>query len=163
MIHSNLKLTMGEKCNLSLESSIGFKEHGGEIILGDNVTINHGCVIRTCTGTIKIGNNSSIGYFSIIHALGGVTIGQNTMISPNVSIFAQGHGMNRKNIMRTQKQTGIGIIIKDDVWIGAGSIILDGVIIEQGAVIGAGSVVTKRVPAYEIWGGNVAKKIGERK
>lgn len=51
------------------------------------------------------------------------------------------------------------IVIEDDVFIGAHSIILKGVNIGQGAIIAAGSVVTKSIPAYETWGGNPAKKI----
>lgn len=54
------------------------------------------------------------------------------------------------------------IIIKDDVWIGANSIILSGVCIGQGAVVAAGSVVTKNVPPYAIVGGNPAKVIKSR-
>jgi acetyltransferase-like isoleucine patch superfamily enzyme len=163
MIDKNLKLTVGNKCRLSPDAKVGFREHGGKIILGDNVTINHGCVIRTCTGIIEIGDNSSIGYYSIMHGLGGIKIGNNVMVSPNVQIYAQSHGMNKGSVMRNQPQTGKGVVIGDDVWIGAGAIILDGVTIGNGVIIGAGSVLTKNVPDYEIWGGNVAKKIGERK
>ena len=56
------------------------------------------------------------------------------------------------------KKTTIG----NDVWIGVKAIIKAGVSIGDGAVIGAGSVVTKDVPAYEIWGGNPAKLIRKR-
>ena len=51
------KLIKGKKCVISRESYIGFKEHGGKIILGNRVRVMHGCVIRTCTGIIDIGNN----------------------------------------------------------------------------------------------------------
>ena len=54
------------------------------------------------------------------------------------------------------------IIVKDDVWIGLGSIILSGVTIHQGAIVAAGSVVTKDVPPYAIVGGNPAKIIKYR-
>ena len=54
------------------------------------------------------------------------------------------------------------IIIEDDVWIGANTIICSGVKIGQGAVIAAGSVVTKDVPPYAIFGGNPAKLIRYR-
>lgn len=54
------------------------------------------------------------------------------------------------------------IIIKNDVWIGANSLILSGVTVNQGAVIAAGSVVTKDIPAYAIAGGNPAKVIKYR-
>lgn len=54
------------------------------------------------------------------------------------------------------------VIIKDDVWVGYGAILLSGVTIEQGSIIAAGSVVTKDVEAYSIYGGCPAKKIGNR-
>lgn len=50
------------------------------------------------------------------------------------------------------------IIISDDVWIGYGSTILSGVTIGQGAIIGAKSIVTKDVPPYAIWAGNMVVK-----
>jgi len=53
-------------------------------------------------------------------------------------------------------------IIEDEVWIGAGAIILRGVRIEKGAIVAAGSVVTKNIPSYEIWGGVPAKFIRKR-
>lgn len=56
------------------------------------------------------------------------------------------------------KPTNIG----DDVWVGAGSIIMSGVTIGDGAIIAAGSIVTKDVEAYCIYGGNPAKKIKDR-
>lgn len=50
------------------------------------------------------------------------------------------------------------IIVRDDVWIGFGSIILSGVTIGQGSVIAAGSIVTKNVPPYSVWIGNRVQK-----
>jgi acetyltransferase-like isoleucine patch superfamily enzyme len=55
------------------------------------------------------------------------------------------------------------IIIEDWAWIGAGTIVLPGIHIGKGAIVGAGSVVTRSVPAFEIWAGNPAKKIRDRK
>jgi chloramphenicol O-acetyltransferase type B len=54
------------------------------------------------------------------------------------------------------------VSIKNDVWIGKGTVILSGITIEDGAVIGAYSVVTKSIPPYEIWAGNPARKRKER-
>jgi len=51
------------------------------------------------------------------------------------------------------------IIVEDDVWIGARSLILSGVTIGKGAIVAAGSVITKNVPPYSIVGGNPAKII----
>ena len=160
MITANL--TMGKKCSVDPSAYIGYREHGGSIRLGDNVVIRHGCVIRTCGGKITIGDNVTINYNCIMHGLGGITIKNNVLLSPCVHIYAQNHGIDRKASMRSQKQTGIGVMIGDDVWIGAGAVILDGVIIGNGVIIGANAVVTKNIPNYEIWGGNPARKIGVR-
>ena len=51
------------------------------------------------------------------------------------------------------------IIIKDDVWIGAGAIILPEVKIGKCSIIGAGAVVTKDIPEYSVAVGIPAKKI----
>ena len=164
MIHPKIKVNIGKNCQIDTSSYIGYRENGkGLITLGDKTIIRHDCLLRTCGGSILTGSNVVINYGFICHAMGGVAIGKNTLISPNVSIFAQNHGIARSQLIRNQKQTGQGILILDDVWIGAGSIILDGVTIGEGAVVGAGSVVTKSIPAYEIWAGNAAQKIGERK
>lgn len=56
-----------------------------------------------------------------------------------------------------------GIIIEDDVWIGAGVKVLDGVTIAQGCVIGANSVVTKSTEPYGIYVGVPARKIKSRR
>lgn len=163
MIHKNLNLKQGKNCSLHPDSHIGYQEHGGSLILGDNVRIKHGCVIRTCTGAIQIGNNVIINYGCILHGLGDIHIGNNSILSPNVQIYAQNHGIKKDMLIKNQKQPRKGIFIGSDVWIGAGSVILDGVHIGKGAVIGARSVVTKNVFAYDIHAGNPAKKIGERK
>ncbi|RMF04625.1 MAG: acetyltransferase, partial [Bacteroidetes bacterium] len=54
------------------------------------------------------------------------------------------------------------IVIRNDVWLASGVTVLSGVEIGQGAVVAANSVVNKSIPAYEIWGGTPARKIGER-
>ena len=163
MINPQITLIQGQKCQIDATSYLGYKETKGKIVLGDQVRIRHNCVLRTCGGTISIGNRSMVNYGVIMHGLGNISIGNDVLISPGVSIYAQNHGIAKNQLIAKQKQTGDGVIIEDDVWIGAGAIILDGVTIRTGAVIGAGAVVTNYVPAYEIWAGNVAKKIGERK
>lgn len=156
------KLTIGAGCQIDSDARLGFEEHGGEIIIGDAVKIRPGCVLRTCTGTIRIGSSVVIGYGVLINGYGDVTIGSDVLISPYVTIYASNHGIARKQLIRLQKSSGLGIHIGNDVWIGASSVITDGVTLNKGCVIGAGAIVTKSVPAYEIWAGNPARKIGER-
>ncbi len=139
------------------------------VVLGDNVTIAKFTTIQ-CTGVIRslgvglrIGNNSAIGAYSFIGAQGGVSIGNNVIMGPRVSIHAENHRYEDPRIpIRLQGETRQGIIIEDDCWIGAGAIILDGVHIESGCVVAAGSVVTKDVPAYAIVAGVPARIIKYR-
>ena len=91
---------------------------------------------------------------------GNITIGEGTQIGEGVKIFTHKHDYK-------VSKTGNRIFIKDlvvgeDVRILTNSIIICIASIGDGAVIGAGSVVTKDIPAYEIWAGNPAKRIGFR-
>lgn len=61
-----------------------------------------------------------------------------------------------------QSATKGNVVIGNDVWIGMGVTILSGVTIGNGAVIGACSVVSRDVPAYEVWGGNPARMLYTR-
>lgn len=140
------------------------------IIIGDKVTIGSYALIRP-TGKyggeigagLKIGDNSNIGPFSYIGCSGMIIIGNNVMISPRVSIYAENHNFFRTDIpMKQQGVTKEKVIIEDDCWIAANSIILAGVTVGKGSIISAGSVVTKDVPPYSIVGGVPAKIIKKR-
>ena len=54
------------------------------------------------------------------------------------------------------------IVLEDDVWLGVNVVVLKGVTIGRGAVVGAGAIVTKSIPACEIWAGVPARKVGTR-
>ena len=93
-----------------------------------------------------------------------IYIGSYVMIAQKVMIIGGNHNISRTDIpMMLQGDGKQGdIIIEDDVWIGAGAIILTGVTIGKGSVIAAGSIVTKDVEPYTIVGGNPAKLIKKR-
>jgi acetyltransferase-like isoleucine patch superfamily enzyme len=157
-----MAVTMGRACNISPKAIVDYDKKG-TVALGNNVRVAQDVLLRTCGGLIRIGDHTSIGYGTIMHAMGGVAVGAHVLISPRVQIYAQNHGIVRNKLIAVQPNNCKGVVIGSDVWIGAGSIIVDGVAVSTGAVVGAGSVVTKNVPAYEVWAGNPAKKIGERK
>lgn len=77
-------------------------------------------------------------------------------------VFHEGRNIMRKNFIKFPRVSSEETIIGHDVWLGMGVFVKSGVSIGNGAVIGMGSVVTHDVPAYEIWAGNPAKKIGMR-
>jgi acetyltransferase-like isoleucine patch superfamily enzyme len=104
----------------------------------------------------KIGNNVFINFDCVFLDLGGITIEDNVLIAPKVSLLSEGH-----LISPTERASLVPghIHIKKGVWIGAGAIILHGVTIGENAVVAAGAVVSKDVPANTIVGGIPAKII----
>lgn len=75
-----------------------------------------------------------------------ITVGNNVMIGPNVTICTAAHPIDPE-MRREALQYNVPVVIGNNVWIGAGCIILPGVTIGENSVIGAGSVVTKEIPA----------------
>ena len=112
-----------------------------------------------------VGENTYIGEQNNIRAAGAsILIGDNCLISQQVSIVSTNHGIAKDTLMNAQKWVSKGdIIIENDVWIGCSSQILAGVKIGEGAIIAAGSLVNKDVESYSIVGGVPAKLISYRK
>jgi len=141
------------------------------IKLGNRVTIGKYAIIRPSNiygGPIgeglTMGDNSNIGPYNYIGCSGKITIGNNVMLAPRVSIYAENHVFDHPEILiRDQGVEKKEVIIEDNCWIAANSIILAGVTIGQGSVVAAGSVVTENVPAYSVVAGVPAKFIKSRK
>ena len=111
------------------------------IKLGSNVSINRGCEFFT---------SSNLGTI--------IEIGDNVTFSPNVKLYGAGHDYRYIDLPDISGD----IIIKEHVWIGANSIVLQGVTIGEYSVVSANSVVTKNVPPYSIVAGVPAKVIKKR-
>ena len=97
-----------------------------------------------------------------IRAAGGtIRIGSGTAITQNAVLIAANHHVSAgmPYFFTPWDETKTGIQIGDNVWVGAGSVLLPGVTVGDNAVIAAGSVVTRNVPAGEIWGGVPAHKL----
>lgn len=130
--------------------------------VGENINIRP--KIKFASGAnISIGNNSGIGEESFLQDIGEIIIKDNVLIGPRVMIFTANHQTNRNACISQQGMIIKRVIIEDDVWIGANSIILPGVTLKKGCVVGAGAVVTKNVEEYNIVGGNPASVIKVRK
>lgn len=134
--------------NVSIDNPIGiygrcqFVVHPkAEIRIGKNVGISQSALVSHCS--IVIGDNVDIGGGTLIYT----------------SDF---HSLDYKIRMSKDDQkckVNSPVIIEDNVFIGARSIILKGVTIGRNSIVGAGSVVTKSIPSNQIWGGNPAKFI----
>lgn len=143
-----------------------------DVIIGKGSLISDWCLIGVCNrnkekrnSRLVIGEGTFIGEYNNIRATGGeIIIGNYCNISQHCSLVASNHltkkGVNISHQEWDEEKTGV--IIGNDVWIGANSVILPGVKIEDGAVIGAGSIVTKNIPQNAIAVGNPAKVIKYR-
>ncbi len=138
------------------------------IDIGENTIVMHGAVLHVYNfrglpdAGIKIGRDSLVGEFSIIRGQGGVTIGDRVYTSPFTQLLAVNHVIDDPDRpFIEQGITAEGIVIEDDVWLGAGAVITDGVRVGKGAVVAAGAVVTQDVPPHTIVGGVPARPIKE--
>lgn len=106
---------------------------------------------------IRVGRNVFVNQNCTFYDLGGLDIGDDVMIGPNVSLITSGHPLepSRRRAFVTAKP----IVIERNVWIAAGATIIGGVTVGENAVVAAGSVVTRDVPPNTLVGGNPAKVI----
>ncbi|PWM64670.1 MAG: acyltransferase [Clostridiales bacterium] len=154
----------------AIGSSLGYYLH-------EHVTwryrMKHGAKLRVhSTASIRnaqnitVGENSHINYNCCVWCgeNAHITLGDNLLMGPGVKIFNTNHGLSREKPMTFQESSEADIVIGNDCWLGANTIILKGVKIPDGCVIAAGAVVSKPLEeAYAIYGGIPAKKISTRK
>ena len=114
-------------------------DYGYNIFIGKNFYSNYNCTILDCAA---------------------VTIGDNVMFAPNVSILTAGHPIHHE-MRNTGLEYAFPITIGNNVWIGANVVVNPGVTIGNNTIIGSGSVVTKDIPDNVIAVGNPCKVMRE--
>ncbi|HAH21784.1 MAG TPA: transferase [Candidatus Omnitrophica bacterium] len=137
-----------------------------EIHIGDNSRIMFGSYLCAFSSGLKekggifIGNGCWVGIYAVL-ACGGaaITIGDYTLIGPNVTLVTGNHQFKADVLIAEQAYKQLPISIGSDCWIGANSVILGGVTIGDHSVVAAGAVVTKDVSARTIVGGVPARVI----
>jgi acetyltransferase-like isoleucine patch superfamily enzyme len=106
--------------------------------------------------TIAVGDDVFLGPEALLSASrSGIRIGNKVMFGPRVMILGGDHntsvvGRFMKDVVEKRPEDDKEVVIEDDVWIGAGAILLKGVTIGRGAIVGAGAVVASSVPPYAI-------------
>jgi UDP-2-acetamido-3-amino-2,3-dideoxy-glucuronate N-acetyltransferase len=144
MIHIEAKIHPTAKLWFEHLSNIGKCEIGEYCVLHSHIWIGDGVIV---------GDSVKIQAFTFIPQ--GVTIESNVFIGPRATflndLYPPSHGEGWKKTL-----------VCSNASIGGGAVILPGVTIGEGALVGAGSVVTKDVPAFEIWAGNPAKFLRKR-
>lgn len=129
-----------------IDSFVKFKPAGGsgDIVIGEDCVINSGCVLYSGNG-IRIGQR--------------VAVAANCTFAPVNHEYGDPRRPIREQGFRPSKG---GIVIDDDVWIGANCVLLDGAALGRGCVIAAGSVVRGRFAPLSICGGNPIRVLGRR-
>lgn len=169
-IENNVRMRFADQIKLGpgayLDQGVYLHACPNGIEIGANTLIMHGAVLHVYNfrnlphAGIRIGRDSLVGEYSVIRGQGGVVIGDRVYTSPFTQIIAVNHVFSDpKRPFVEQGITAEGIVIEDDVWLGAGAIITDGVRVGKGAVVAAGAVVTQDVPAHTVVAGVPAKPI----
>jgi len=126
--------------------------------LGADSTIEDFATVNNGVGAVRIGDRTLIGLGCVL--IGPVSVGNDVILAQNIVVSGLNHGYEDVSMpIRMQKVSTKDIVIEDEVWIGANSVIVAGVTIGKHAVVAGGSVVTKSVAAYTIVAGNPAKAI----
>lgn len=148
-------------------TSIEVSTRGTDTIIGQHCVIDDFVKIKHVggTGSIELGEYVYVNSGTVIYSGNGVKIGNNVLIGPNCSLVPVNHKfIDRKLLIRLQgfQESKGGIIIEDDVWLGANVTILDGAIIKKGCVIAANSLVAGVTEAFGVYAGTPATLIKSR-
>lgn len=151
----------GKGCRIGRQAELNASQ--GIIELGEQSTLGLFSLVESRGGVVRIGARTGIGPFCVLYGHGGLEIGNDCMIASHVVFIPENHRFDRLDVpMREQGGTRKGICVEDDVWLATQVVVLDGVRIGKGAVVGAGAVVTRDIPPYAIAHGVPARVISYR-
>ncbi|WP_187288571.1 acyltransferase [Desulfarculus baarsii] len=150
-IHLGRNVVISEGCILDARNP----QRHDPLILGDDVNLSNDVMISCKNGSVRIGERTGVGARTIIHSADDnpVVVGADAAIGPMCYIVGGGnYNIDRLDApmsMQGVRRTG-GVVIEDDVWLGANVTVLDGVRMGKGAVGAAGAVLTKDAPPLAI-------------
>ncbi len=130
--------------------------------VGDGTRISHDVKI-TSPHNIAIGPDTHVTNRCILNGRGGITIGRDVLLGYESVVMTSLRNFDDRDVpVRLQGSVLKPVVIGDDVWLGARTMVLPGVTIGDGAVVAGGAVVTRDVAPFAVVGGVPAKVIGER-
>lgn len=138
------------------------REKGGTIEIGDRCIIHPGAMLLSYGGAIRLGDRCSVNAYSVLYGHGGLTIGNRVRIAAHCVLIPSNHNIDGPRAIFGQGETRQGIVIEDDVWLGAGVRVIDGTKIERGCVLGAGAVARGLLVQDGVYAGVPAVQIRRR-
>lgn len=161
------KISLGENCLIDDNVVLDAKgEQNRGLVLGKNVYVGRNTILSCKEGSIFIDDYCNISANCSLLSETEIRLGKFCFLAGHCYLVAGGnHSFDdtSRPIMFQPSLSKGGILIADDVWLGAGVIVLDGVRIGQGTVVGAGSVVTQDLPEFSVAVGSPAQKIRDRR
>lgn len=111
-----------------------------------------------CPWNVTIGANTAIGDFAIVYALGPITIGRRVSVSQYSHLCAGTHDFGKADLPLIRPP----VILEDDAWLGTDTFVGPGVTMKQGSLLGARASAFKDLDAWQVYGGNPAKRLRQR-
>ena len=137
-------------------ATLGFKRCGRNVTIWEMAWIGF-------PENISIGDDVRIHPMTYLDGAGGIEIGSHVGLGPGTVIYSVNHRYHDADRPYEEQGYEFGkVVIEDDVWIGARSVILAGVRLARGTVVAAGAVVTKDTDPYSLVAGVPARPIGRR-
>ena len=160
-------LTIDPSAKVSPLADIEPSARGTAITIGPRTLVDAFVKIKPAggMGDLVIGADCALNSGTVIYTGNGVTIGDAVLIAANCTLAPTNHEFgDRDKRIRDQgfQASRGGIVIEDDVWLGANVVLLDGAHIGKGAIIAAGAVVRGPVEPYAIYAGAPARRVGTR-
>lgn len=161
-VWTSLRAWLRFRCRISPRAEV---ELSHNLVIGKGTQISAFAKMKSFDGPLHVGRRVVIGScVAIASGRGGIEIGDDCFLSPNVVLTPGTHRYSRTDIpIIAQGMDSKGIRIGEDVWVGANCTVLDGSKIGRGSIISANSVVTGQIPENSIVAGNPAKVIFERR
>jgi virginiamycin A acetyltransferase len=160
-------LVIAPTARISRLADIEESVRGTRIIIEDDVVIDAFVKIKPAggDGDVVIGRGSVINSGCVLYTGNGIRIGCNVLLAANCTLAPTNHAFaDPDHPIRAQgfQPSRGGIVIGDDVWIGANSVLVDGARVGQGCVIGAMSLVRGDLPGFCVAYGTPARVTGWR-
>ncbi len=160
-------MSISSLAKISSFADIEASQKGSMFTVGDYSLIDSFVKVKFCGGVghIIIGSYSYINSGCVLYSGNGITIGNNVLVAANCTFAPVNHAYKKKDVLIRQQgflPSRGGIVIEDDVWIGANVVILDGAALGKGCVVGASALVKGKLQPYGIYVGSPLTLIGMR-